>query len=137
MTASRRWLLLLGSNLEHDAVVREALHRLSDIGPVEKLTGIRRFEAYGSSPGSYYNVLVQLHAAAGRHDVMTGIKALERALGRNPATAGRVDIDIDVLACVGDDGQWVADPHAVAKQEFTRAPVIALLREAGIDLRTG
>ena len=133
--AARRWLLLLGSNLEDDAAVREALIRLNDTGRLERLTDIRRFPAYGTSHGPYYNVLAQWRVDLRRDEVLARIKTLEHALGRDPATAGRVDIDIDVLGVADDDAQWMADPHAVAKQEFTRAPVLALLREAGIDPR--
>lgn len=131
--AARRWLLLLGSNLEDDAVVREALLRLNESGPVARLTDVRRFPAYGNSRGPYYNVLAQWRVDVERDEVLARIKALEQALGRDPATAARVDIDIDVLAYADGDAGWTADPHAIAKQEFTHAPVLALLHEAGID----
>ncbi len=134
MTGSCRWLLLLGSNLEHDRVVREALRRLNTIAPAEALTDIRRFKAYGGRPGPYFNVLARWDMPAGRGEVVSSIKALERMLGRDPA-AVRVDIDVDLLARADAEGRWRADPYAADKGEFTHAPVIALLREAGIEAR--
>ncbi|HET7299393.1 MAG TPA: 2-amino-4-hydroxy-6-hydroxymethyldihydropteridine diphosphokinase [Oleiagrimonas sp.] len=132
--ASRRWLLLLGSNRESDALVREALRRLDDIGPVKQLTDIRRFQAYGDGHGPYYNVLAQWRGDDERSAALSRLKALERELGRDPTDEKRVDIDIDVLGSAVAGGGWAADPHALAKNEFTREPVLALLHEAGIDI---
>lgn len=132
--ASRCWLLLLGSNLESDALMREALQCLAGIGPVEQLTPIRRFQAYGDGHGPYYNVLAQWRGDDERSAAFSRLKALERELGRDPTDAKRVDIDIDVLGSAVADSGWIADPHALAKNEFTREPVLALLREAGINI---
>lgn len=132
--AAHRWLLLLGSNLEDDALVREALQRLAGIGPVEQLTAIRRFQAYGDGHGPYFNVLAQWCTDDERTAALSRLKMLERDLGRDPADANRVDIDIDMLGFADADGGWIADPHAVDKGEFTREPVLALLHEAGIDM---
>lgn len=132
--AVHRWLLLLGSNLEDDALVREALQRLAGIGEVEQLTAIRRFQAYGDGHGPYFNVLVQWRTDDERAVAHSRLKALERELGRDPADAKRVDIDIDMLGSAIDDEGWMADPHALAKGEFTREPVLTLLHEAGIDI---
>ncbi len=130
--AAHRWLLLLGSNLEDDALVREALQHLADLGEVEQLTAIRRFQAYGSGLGPYFNALARWDTSKDRDDAMSCLKALEHQLGRERA-AMCVDIDVDILACVDAGGAWRADPHALTKGEFTHAPVVALLREAGID----
>ncbi|HET6586596.1 MAG TPA: 2-amino-4-hydroxy-6-hydroxymethyldihydropteridine diphosphokinase [Oleiagrimonas sp.] len=132
--AVRCWLLLLGSNLENDTLVREALQRLAGIGEVEQLTAIRRFPAYGNGHGPYYNVLAQWCGDAERSTALSRLKALERELGRDPADAKRVDIDIDMLGFADADGHWGVDSHALAKGEFTRAPILALLREAGIAI---
>ncbi|PWK83880.1 2-amino-4-hydroxy-6-hydroxymethyldihydropteridine diphosphokinase [Fulvimonas soli] len=130
MDAPRRWLLLLGSSLPDDARVRAALDRLAELGAAAPLTPIRRFPSH-SGGGEYYNALARLDAALGRAALRERLRALEAALGRRRDVPGEVAIDVDILA--GLDGtRWRADPHARAKGEFGRAPVQALLRQAGI-----
>ncbi len=128
---ARRWLLLLGSNLADDACLREASAVLSAIGDVDALTPIRRFPCDDGSPGEYHNLLVALAVDAGREDIGERLKQLEAALGRRRGDSGEVAIDIDILASAGE-GAWQADAHALAKGEFARGSVRALLDETGI-----
>ena len=130
---ARRWLLLLGSNLADDACLREASAVLSAIGEVDALTPIRRFPSDDGSPGEYYNLLVSLAADADREDIGERLKQLESALGRRRGHSQEVAIDIDILASASaSDSPWQADVHAVAKGEFARRSVRALLDETGI-----
>lgn len=127
------WLLLLGSNRSDDQRVHEAITALGQLGRLQQLTPIRRFAAHDGTPADFYNVLLLLQLPQTRADLLSSMKTLEDAAGRRRDTAGTVSLDIDLLAvCEGE--AWRADPHALAKQEFAKAPVRALLDEAGIDI---
>jgi 7,8-dihydro-6-hydroxymethylpterin-pyrophosphokinase len=131
--APSRWLLLLGSNLDTDVRVRSALARLAARGTATLLTPIRRFTSDNGDPRRYYNALVDWCAADGGGRMPAFAHRLEHELGRQRDMSEEVAIDIDLLASFVD-GQWHADAHALDKRAFARASVVALLREAGIDV---
>jgi 7,8-dihydro-6-hydroxymethylpterin-pyrophosphokinase len=131
---ARRWLLLLGSSRDDDACVREALAKLSALGPLCALTPIRRFPSDEGVPRQYHNVLAALFCALDRDWLVDRLKQVEYALGRRAGDTSDVAIDIDLLASADDGVRWHADPHAVDKSEFARASVTALLDEARIDI---
>jgi 2-amino-4-hydroxy-6-hydroxymethyldihydropteridine diphosphokinase len=130
---ARRWLLLLGSNLPHDGCVSAALARLAQLGTTVALTPIRRFPPHDGGRGDYFNALATLASELDAAALAERLKELEAALGRRRDLPGQVAIDLDILAGE-DDGRWRATGHAVAKREFDKPAVAALLREAGIDL---
>jgi 2-amino-4-hydroxy-6-hydroxymethyldihydropteridine diphosphokinase len=134
--ASRRWLLLLGSNLPHDGCMTAALARLSQCGETTALTPIRRFAAHDGGRGEYFNALATLASELDAPALAGRLKQLEAELGRRRDASGQVAIDLDILACADADGAWRADAHAMAKREFVQPPVASLLREAGIALAT-
>ena len=129
----RRWLLLLGSNLTHDTLVREALERLSSLGQATPLTSIQRFPSHDGKRGVYYNALAALAVDAQQGVLTDRLRALEVALGRGRDADGKVAIDLDILA-VSDDERWLADAHALAKGEFERLSVATLLQQATITV---
>lgn len=128
-----RRLLLLGSSLDTDASMRAALERLSEHGAAAWLTPIRRFPSDDRSQREYYNALVAWRHAGDDAQAFACIRQLEAALGRDRDNPDEVAIDIDVLARFADE-RWQAYPHAQEKGEFDRALVIALLREAGVEV---
>jgi 2-amino-4-hydroxy-6-hydroxymethyldihydropteridine diphosphokinase len=130
---SRRWLLLLGSNLPQDDCVAAALEQLAQLGTVSSLTPIRRFPSHDGGRGDYFNALAALTSELDAAVLAERLKRLEIALGRRRDIPGQVAIDLDILAGE-DDGHWRAAEHAVGKREFDKPAVAALLREASIDL---
>lgn len=128
------WLLLLGSNRDGEARVRDAILKLVPLGAVRALTPIRIFAADGSGEGEFHNALVQIDQAPGREELEPCLKAIENAMGRDHSDAQSVVIDIDILAC-GDGHAWQPDRHAQEKGEFARATVQALLSQADIRIR--
>lgn len=129
------WLLLLGSNRATEATLRSALARLAELGPLGVLAPIQRFPADSGTGGDYFNALARWQMPGALPDVVARLKALESALGRTHERADDVAADIDVLAAQVD-GVWLATAHAVDKGEFDRATVEALLRQAGVEVRT-
>ncbi|MEO7073015.1 MAG: 2-amino-4-hydroxy-6-hydroxymethyldihydropteridine diphosphokinase [Rhodanobacter sp.] len=129
---AQSWLLLLGSNQDSDASVRAALARLAAHGAVDLLTPIRRFGSDDGAGGQYYNALAQWRHADDGTPMLTCIRQIELELGRDRGSA-EVAIDIDVLAAwIGQ--RWHAHAHAAEKNEFTRASVLTLLHEAGLEV---
>lgn len=127
------WLLMLGSNLDGDERVHAALAALRALGPAAFATVILRLPAHGdASAPDYYNALAILESGLDRTALVTNLKRIERELGRVHGS-GRVAIDIDLLAR-RDGGRWIADPHALEKNDIGKPPAPLLLREAGIDI---
>lgn len=129
----RRWLLLLGSNLTHDTLVRVALERLSSLGQATPLTSIQRFPSHDGKRNKYYNALVALAVDVQQGVLTDRLRELEVALGRRRDADGKVAIDLDILA-MSDDERWLADAHALAKGEFERPSVATLLQQATITI---
>lgn len=127
------WLLLLGSNRDGEARVREAILKLVPLGAVRTLTAIRTFAADGDTEGEFQNALVQINQAVERTELEPRLKAIEDAMGRDRSDTHAVVIDIDILAC-GDGTSWQPDLHAQAKGEFGRATVQTLLTQADIRI---
>ncbi len=127
------WLLLLGSNRNGEARVREAVLKLVPLGAVRALTPIRAFAAEGDGQGEFHNTLVQIDQAPDRQTLVPLLKAIEDAMGRDRADASAVAIDIDILAS-GDGHSWQPDQHALDKGEFRRISVKSLLEHAEIDI---
>lgn len=127
---SRRWLLVLGSNLPDDTCLRQAIAALDALGGVVQLTPVLLTPARRGD-GHYHNALVALASDAPQAVLRPALKRIETALGRVRDGSGVVAIDIDPLAF--DDGRgWQPDAHALQKGEFERAPVPQLLSQAGI-----
>lgn len=129
---STRWLLLLGSNLDDEARLRQALSALARLGVSHVLGAVRRLPAYDGA-GEYHNALAELAFEGDRGALDGALKRLEVELGRRRDVPGEVAIDIDILAC-HDGAAWRADPHARAKGEFDHDPARVLLQQAGIEV---
>lgn len=130
---THRYLLLLGSNLATAERVEAALDALTRIGETVALTAITRTAARHHPERHYFNLLVQLDATLDRDALVARLKQLEADLGRIRDGTGVVAIDIDLLATLVDE-TWHADPHAVAKQEFSQSPAREMLAEARITI---
>lgn len=124
---------MLGSNRSDDRHVREAIGALGEMGELRQLTQIRHLPAHDGSPVDYWNVLATLQREGSRAELLSRVKQLENGAGRGSDLPGRVSLDIDLLA-VRDGEGWQPDAYALAKQEFAKAAVQLLLREAGIAL---
>lgn len=131
--AARRYLLLLGSNLATPERVDAALAALAMLGTPVALTAITRTPARHHPERHYFNALAQLDCALDRDALVAHLKTLEADLGRVRDGSGVVAIDIDLLAALMD-GAWHADPHAVAKREFSQSPAREMLANTGITL---
>jgi 2-amino-4-hydroxy-6-hydroxymethyldihydropteridine diphosphokinase len=131
---TRRWLLLLGSNLAGPERVQRALETLARLGHVTLLTPIERMPARRDPPRFYYNALATLDVDLDRDALRARLKQIEAGLGRARDGSGEVAIDIDLLA-MHANGCWRADPHALAKDEFAQTPARELIAAAGIHLQ--
>jgi 2-amino-4-hydroxy-6-hydroxymethyldihydropteridine diphosphokinase len=129
----RRWLLLLGSNLADPERMQQAFARLAALGRVTALTAIERMPARGDSSRSYYNALAELDCGLDRDALRMRLKQIETELGRLRDGSGEVAIDIDLLARQ-EQGRWLADPHAIEKNEFEQPPARELIEAAAIAI---
>jgi 2-amino-4-hydroxy-6-hydroxymethyldihydropteridine diphosphokinase len=130
---AQRYLLLLGSNLPGPERLQQASAALTRLGATRPLTRVTRTSARHDPTKHYFNVLVRCDCTDGRDAFLARLKQLETALGRVRDASGEVAIDIDLLATCVDDA-WQADPHALAKREFTQSPARELLADAGITV---
>lgn len=133
---SHRRLLLLGSNLAGPERIEDALARLDALGNVVLLTPIRRLPAREDPSRVYHNALATLESGFDREALRAQLKQIEIDLGRTRDASGAVAIDIDLLATQAA-GRWLADPHALAKKEFSQTPARDLLEAAGITIEHG
>lgn len=129
-----RWLLLLGAEARYDGSLEVARKQLAALGELQPLGGERLTGAADGSDRRYRNQLVSLVHDGPRAALVEALKRVECALGRGAHDG--VPLDIDLLACSGDDG-WHADAHALAKREFEAPHVRLLLEEAGLAHRLG
>jgi 2-amino-4-hydroxy-6-hydroxymethyldihydropteridine diphosphokinase len=127
------YLLLLGSNLASAVRLEQALAALAALGSVTPLTPVTHTPARHNPARFYFNALAQLECALDHDPLRVELKAIETRLGRVRDGSGEVAIDIDLLATRVDDA-WQADPHALAKREFTQSPARELLADAGIAI---
>lgn len=133
---STRWLLLLGSNQDSDATLRQALVALAALGVVA-CRDIQHLPPRSGVGPWYFNALAQLDCALPESVLKAALREIESAQGRDRGTPEQVAIDIDVLAMMGPDGAWRADARALAKKEFDRDPAKALLNSAAIQVIGG
>lgn len=131
---SRRWLLVLGSNLDGDRTLREGLSALSVLGVVEPLTAVVRTPARQGG-GRYHNAIASLRCGLDEEALRVALKAIEARLGRVRDGRAEVALDIDPLA-VDEGAGWREGAHARAKGELRRDPVPALLALAGVQVAT-
>jgi 2-amino-4-hydroxy-6-hydroxymethyldihydropteridine diphosphokinase len=130
---AQRYLLLLGSNLPGPERLQQASAALTRLGATRPLTRVTRTSARHDPSKHYCDVLVRCDGTDDRDALLARLKQLETALGRVRDASGEVAIDIDLLATCVDDA-WQADPHALAKREFTQSPARELLADAGITV---
>jgi 2-amino-4-hydroxy-6-hydroxymethyldihydropteridine diphosphokinase len=130
-----RRLLLLGSNLAGPERIQDALIRLGTLGNVALLTPIRPLPAREDPSRVYHNALTTLESGLDREALRARLKQIEVELGRTRDASGTVAIDIDLLA-TQTAGCWLADPHALEKNEFAQTPARDLLAAAGISIRS-
>lgn len=134
-TICGRYLLLLGSNLATPERLEQALVALGNIGSTTLLAPVTRTPARHDPTHFYFNALVRLDCALTRDAFVAQMKQLEANLGRVRDASHVVAIDIDLLATFAG-AAWHADPHALAKREFSQSPARELLRDAGINVAT-
>lgn len=130
---AQRYLLLLGSSLTGPERLLQASAALTRLGAARPLTRITRTPARNDPTRHYFNVLVRCDCTDDRAAFLARLKQIETDLGRVRDASGEVAIDIDLLATCVDDA-WQADPHALAKREFTQSPARELLAGAGITI---
>jgi 2-amino-4-hydroxy-6-hydroxymethyldihydropteridine diphosphokinase len=132
---TRRWLLLLGSNLAGPERIRQSLETLAVFGPVKALTPIERMPARGDPSRFYFNALATLDCDLDRDALRAQLKRIETELGRVRDGSGEVAIDIDLLA-METNNRWQADAHALEKHEFTQTPARDLIAAANLVIET-
>ena len=134
---SHAWRLGLGSDDADAAPITAALAALATLGRVASLTGLRRSPDAEGAARWFTNRLVRLDTPLARDELVDQLQRIERNLGRLE-DSDAVPIDIDLLACdtnaADKSDAWQLDHYAADKGEQCRAHVLALLKEAGINL---
>ncbi len=131
--------IALGSNLssrfgEPAANLREALHRLEDLGRVTAVSSFHLTDPVGyTQQPRFLNAAALLETESPPLDLLRGLLAIEQAMGRDRMTArskGPRIIDLDLLLYGGNGGSLVLNdpdlilPHpAMEERRFVLAPL--------------
>lgn len=105
------WLIALGSNVQAETRLDEALAALAGLGQVRARSArIDSADAVGRGP-AYRNQLAWLRTGADASALRAALKRIERAAGRTPerCAAGLCDLDLDLLARRHGEGWQVLD----------------------------
>ena len=135
MSAARRHLLLLGSNLPDATRIEQALQALRALGKLAQPVPVQHGPPRSGNGAWYYNTLAVLTCTLDDPALDAALAAIEQRLGRR-RDGTEVAIDIDRLAVALPDAPWQAHPHALAKGELTRAPAAQLLAASGLHITT-
>lgn len=133
--------IALGSNLSSHfgdpaANLREALHRLADLGRVQAVSGFHATAPVGYLDQPHFvNAAALLETTRSPIDLLHGLLTIEHAMGRDRATAppkGPRIIDLDLLL-YGDlvlAGPELTLPHpAMHERRFVLAPLAEIAAE--------
>ena len=137
-TVLTRVYLSLGSNLgDGEALLRAAIGKLSSLGEVTKCSSLYQTEPveFTYQP-DFLNCAVELKTGLSPQQVLEGVLAIERAMGRERAAQpakGPRSIDIDLLLA-GDaviDSNELVLPHAAMHlRRFVLEPLAEIAPEA-------
>lgn len=127
------WLLMLGSNLPSGHIIEQALARLSEIGAIQTLGDVQHLPPRSGEGSWYFNALVILDGGFAEDVVRQSLRVIEQSLGRDRTTSSQVAIDIDVLARY--QSGWIADRHALEKNELGQYPACKLIEDAGLTIQ--
>jgi 2-amino-4-hydroxy-6-hydroxymethyldihydropteridine diphosphokinase len=92
--------LSLGSNLgDRAAHIRDAIHRLAELGSVQAISSLYETEPVEAAPQPWFlNCAVALDTEKMPRQLLAGVLSIEQALGRRRAEKkGPRNIDIDIL----------------------------------------
>lgn len=134
MSASRRHLLLLGSNLADDRRLQQGLAALGALGALERPVPVLHLPPRHGTGAWYFNTLAVLECTLDDAALLRALHGIEAVLGRRRDGGAEVAIDIDRLAVAAPGGDWRADPHAVEKGELAGRPARDLLAASGIAI---
>jgi 2-amino-4-hydroxy-6-hydroxymethyldihydropteridine diphosphokinase len=100
MAITREFYLSLGSNIQPELHLADAVRLLQDFGEVRAISGVWESQAVGSEGPNFLNVSVRFHAEMNASHLKSNVvDPIERALGRRRSgdkNAPRT-IDIDIL----------------------------------------
>lgn len=119
----------LGANLGDPVeALREAAHRLAEIGEIVACSSLYRTPAWGiTEQPAFVNAAVALETALAPYELLAALKAIERDLGRVATYRwGPRAIDLDILT-YGDlllDDPELTIPHArLSERAFALVPL--------------
>lgn len=124
--ALAEWLIALGSNVQAEGRLEQALAALAALGQVRETSArVDSVDAAARGP-AYRNQLLRLRASADEATLRRALKDIERAAGRDPAriAAGLCDLDLDLLARRQGEGWRLLDGKAL------RVPAVRALWDA-------
>jgi len=128
--------LSLGANLgERERALLEAVRRLGELGEVRKVSSFYETEPVEFTAQPWFlNCVVELETAKSAEELLAGLLAIERMMGRiRMQPKGPRTIDIDLLLC-GDqrlDTPGVTVPHpAMHERRFVLAPLAEIAPDA-------
>jgi 2-amino-4-hydroxy-6-hydroxymethyldihydropteridine diphosphokinase len=111
--AGRRWLLVLGSNVDDAGPVLDAaLQALAALGRLLRCSPRTQGDDIARHGPAYLNQLVEMACDLPQAELTAALKDIEAQLGRDAArlASGLCDLDIDLLAW--HDGatlHWISD----------------------------
>lgn len=127
----------LGSNIEPESNLRDAVHRLTDeLGSLE-CSSVYRSPAHGFRGADFLNLVVRSTSGAGAAAVDAVLTRIEDAAGRTTERRGSRTLDLDLLLYGARvDGAARLPRRDVLEYAFVLAP-LAELAPAGVHPVTG
>jgi 2-amino-4-hydroxy-6-hydroxymethyldihydropteridine diphosphokinase len=105
MSESHLAYLSLGSNIEPEVNLQQAVHRLSEVGEVQTISGVWEFEPVGTTGPNYLNACLIFKAGFNRRDLKENVlRPLEGQLGRRRSWDKYAPrpIDVDIVIFDGE-----------------------------------
>lgn len=141
MSQTRRAAIGLGANLgDRLATLRAATGRLAALGRVDAVSRVYETAPVGPPQPDYLNAAVLLETDRSPQELLEGLLAIERELGRVRAEKwGPRTIDLDLLWVEGVvlNGERLTVPHPhLRARAFALAPMLEVVPDAA-DPATG
>lgn len=132
----RRYVVLLGSNIERERMLPAARAQLADEFAVERSSDVYESPAV-DAPGTppFHNQAIIVRCALGPEALRARLRDIEHALGRrrgNDLNAPRT-MDIDLILALDANDRILADPPPdpqVARHHHVQRPVADLIGDA-------
>lgn len=124
----------IGSNIDREAHIRSALHRLSELFGKLALSTVYESKAVGFEGGNFFNLVAGFMTRRSPYEIVDELHRIEEAHGRRrdgPRLASRT-LDIDLLLyddLILNDAGLVIPREEITHQAFVLKPLAELAGE--------